>query len=115
MATPHDADVVQNAAAVEAATRNPAIGSEQTDTTLAMLEAFETELAEAGPESVEMSSRFAFHLNDAERVEITQRIQAVLDEYELTDAERKRRNHPRVGGLFVLHRHAGAIDDDAAG
>ena len=82
------------------------IGADHTDAPLAMLEAFRAELAEAGPGSVESSSRFVLHLDDTARREMMNRIQTILDEYETTDADRRRENHPRLGGLFILHKFA---------
>lgn len=82
------------------------IGTDDTDATLAMIDAFRAELTEAGPESVESSSRFVLHLDDAGRDEMMQRIQAILDEYEATDDERRIQDQPRLGGLFVLHELA---------
>ncbi|MGB3735805.1 MAG: hypothetical protein WA964_12655 [Ilumatobacter sp.] len=81
------------------------IGTDDTDATLAMVDAFRAELSEAGPESVESSSRFVLHLDEAEREEMMQRIQVILDEYESTDDDERRvEGQPRLGGLFVLHR-----------
>ena len=82
------------------------LGTEAIDATLAMFDAFRAELAEAGPESVESSSRFVLHLDEAARKEFVQRIQDILDEYEADDAARSARDHPRLSGLFVLHRLA---------
>lgn len=82
------------------------IGTDDTNATLAMVDAFRAELNEAGPESVESSSRFVLHLDETERDAMVERIQMVLDEYEACDAERRANNRPRLGGLFVLHRLA---------
>lgn len=82
------------------------IGIDKGDATLAMLDAFRAELTEAGPESVESSSRFVLHLDEAARNEMLQRIQEILDEYEATDDERRIEDQPRFGGLFVLHQLA---------
>ncbi len=82
------------------------LGPEQSDATVAMLEAFGAEMADAGPESVEASSRFVLHLDDGSRNEMMQRIQAILDEYEANDDERRADDHPRLSGLFILHRQA---------
>lgn len=84
------------------------IGTDQGDATLAMLEAFRAELAEAGPESVESSSRFVLHLDAAARDEMMDRIQAILDEYAASDDDRKIENQPRLGGLFILHQLLGS-------
>ncbi len=82
------------------------LGTQNVDATLAMLDAFRAELAEAGPESIESLSRFTYHLNDAARTEMMARIQEVLDEYVATDDERRNAGHPQFGGLFALHRAA---------
>jgi DNA-binding transcriptional ArsR family regulator len=80
------------------------IGADNADATLAMVDAFRAELTEAGPESVESSSRFVLHLDRAGREEMMERIQEILDEYAATDDERRAEDQPRLGGLFVLHR-----------
>jgi len=80
------------------------IGTDDVDATLAMFDAFRAELAEAGPESVESSSRFVLHLGEEARGGMMQRIQEILDEYEASDIERRIENQPRLGGLFVLHQ-----------
>ncbi len=80
------------------------LGTQHADATLAMLDAFRAELAETGPESVETLSRFTYHLDDAARTEMTDRIQAILDDYVATDDERRAAGHPQLGGLFVMHR-----------
>lgn len=82
------------------------IGTDNVDASLAMFDAFRAELAEAGPESVEASSRFVVHLDASAREELMQRIQEILDEYEATDGERRTENQTRLGGLFVLHKLA---------
>lgn len=79
------------------------LGTDQDDATQAMLDAFSAELTEAGVDSVASSARFVFHLDDAARSEMQERIGAILDEYEATDEERRKANQPRFGGLFVLH------------
>lgn len=80
------------------------IGTDNAYATLAMVDAFRAELTEAGPESVESSSRFVLHLDHASREEMMDRIQEVLDDYASTDDGRRTQNQPRLGGLFVLHR-----------
>ncbi len=82
------------------------IGPDGGGATLAMLDAFRAELAEAGPESVESSSRFVLHLDETARDEMVQRIQDILDEYEAADDERRSGGQPGLGGLFVLHQLA---------
>jgi DNA-binding transcriptional ArsR family regulator len=68
------------------------------------LEAFEAELREAGPDSVQTFERFTLHLSHEELVELDRRILAVLDEYVETDHQRLDR--PALGGMFVIHKLA---------
>ncbi len=82
------------------------IGTDNVEATFAMFDAFRAELTEAGPESVESSSRFVLHLDSAAREEMMQRIQEILDEYAATDEERRTENQTRLAGLFVLHQLA---------
>lgn len=37
---------------------------------------------------------------------VTAGVQLILDEYEVTDEDRRKASHPRFGGLFVLHHLA---------
>jgi hypothetical protein len=71
----------------------------------APVEAFQQELAEAGPASIATYARFALHLSPEDVVELDRRIVALLDEYISTDHERS--HLPAHGGLFLLHRLAG--------
>ena len=71
---------------------------------LAPLDAFRDELREAGSDAITHLSRFVLHLSPEEAATLSRRVQAVLDEYVETDAER--RAHPAHGGIFVLHRLA---------
>ncbi|WP_106177744.1 helix-turn-helix domain-containing protein [Prauserella shujinwangii] len=66
------------------------------------VQAFQEELAEAGPGSVRTFSRFLLHLSPEEVAELDRRILAVLDEYIETDDQR--RDRPALGGMFVLHQ-----------
>ena len=75
---------------------------------LAPVEAFQQELAEAGPASVATYARFSLHLSPEDLAELDRRIVAVLDEYVETDAERS--HLPAHGGIFLLHRAPGAAD-----
>ena len=68
----------------------------------APVDAFQQELAEAGPESIATYARFALHLSPEQVAELDRRIVAVLDEYIETDAERA--HLPLHGGMFLLHR-----------
>lgn len=69
---------------------------------LAPLEAFEAELREAGPDSVQTFERFTLHLSREDLAEFDRRVLAVLDEYVETDHERLDR--PALGGMFVMHK-----------
>ena len=68
------------------------------------IEAFQQELREAGPGSVQTSARFMLHLSPEEVAELDRRILAVLDEYIETDDQR--RDRPAHGGMFIVHRLA---------
>lgn len=70
----------------------------------APVEAFQQELAEAGPASIATYARFALHLSPEQIEELDRRIVAVLDEYISTDHERA--DQTAHGGFFVLHRLA---------
>ncbi|MEU0240787.1 winged helix-turn-helix domain-containing protein [Nocardiopsis sp. NPDC006198] len=76
----------------------------------APVEALRRELEEVGPDSVRDYARFVLHLSDEDRDELGRRILAVLDEYVLTEHER--RGRPAYGGAFLLHALA---DRDPAG
>ncbi|MFC6090343.1 winged helix-turn-helix domain-containing protein [Saccharothrix sp. BKS2] len=78
------------------------LGDDGPPAPMAPLQAFQEELAEAGPESVRTYARFALHLSPEELAELDRRISAVLDEYVATDDQRLDR--PLHGGIFVLHR-----------
>ncbi|GIT79259.1 hypothetical protein LLS1_09280 [Leifsonia sp. LS1] len=71
---------------------------------LAPVDAFQQELADAGPRSIATYARFALHLSPEDVAELDRRIVAVIDEFVETDAERTGR--PLHGGLFLLHRSA---------
>jgi DNA-binding transcriptional ArsR family regulator len=75
------------------------------ETSLASIEAFQAELREAGPGSVQSFARFMLHLSDEEMRELDRRLLAVLDEYIQTDHQRLDR--PALGGIVVLHHLAG--------
>jgi DNA-binding transcriptional ArsR family regulator len=74
------------------------------DTRFAPIAAFQDELREAGPGSVQLFERFALHLSPEDAAELDRRILVILDEYIATDD--KRRDQPAHGGIFVLHRLA---------
>ncbi|GAA5105976.1 winged helix-turn-helix domain-containing protein [Haloechinothrix salitolerans] len=71
---------------------------------LAPIEAFQDELREAGPDSVQTYARFMLHLSPEDIAELDRRICAILDEY--VETEEARRDQPVFGGIFVLHRLA---------
>lgn len=68
----------------------------------APVDAFQQELAEAGPASVASYARFSLHLSPEDVAELDRRIVAVIDEYVETDRERA--HLPAHGGIFLLHR-----------
>jgi len=74
------------------------------DIRLAPLEAFEAELHEAGPDSVQTFERFSLHLSPEELAEFDRRILAVLDEY--IESDDQRLDRPALGGMFVMHKLA---------
>lgn len=75
------------------------------DVALAPIEAFQDEIREAGPDSVQLFERFLLHLSPAGVAELDRRIIAVLDEFVETDDQRL--DQPALGGILVLHRLAG--------
>lgn len=76
----------------------------ESGTPLAPIEAFQDELREAGPDSVQTFARFTLHLSPEDVVALERRILAVLDEY--VETEDQRRDRPAHGGILVLHRLA---------
>jgi len=74
------------------------------DVKFAPIAAFQEELREAGPESVQTYARFMLHLSPEDVTELDRRILAVLDEYIETDDQRL--DQPAHGGIVVLHRLA---------
>ncbi len=76
----------------------------ESDASLAPIEAFQEELREAGPGSVQTFTRFTLHLSPEDVVTLDRRIGAILDEY--VETEDQRRDRPAYGGIFVLHRLA---------
>ena len=80
------------------------LSNPQPEQPLAPIEAFNDELREAGPDSVQTHARFALHLSPDDIAELDRRIGAILDEYIQTDDQR--RDQPLHGGIFVLHRLA---------
>jgi DNA-binding transcriptional ArsR family regulator len=74
------------------------------DAALAPIEAFQDELREAGPGSIQTFTRFTLHLSPEDAAELDRRILAVLDEY--VETEDQRRGQPMHGGIIVLHRLA---------
>jgi DNA-binding transcriptional ArsR family regulator len=74
------------------------------DSPFGPVEAFQQELAEAGPASIATYARFSLHLSPDDVAELDRRIVAVLDEY--VETEDQRSHLPVHGGLFLLHRSA---------
>lgn len=74
------------------------------DAKFAPIQAFQDELREAGPGSVQLFTRFALHLSPEDVATLDRRILAILDEYVETDDQRL--DQPALGGIIVLHRLA---------
>jgi len=72
------------------------------DVSFAPIQAFQEELREAGPESVQTFDRFMLHLSPQDVQTLERRILAILDEYVESDGERL--DQPALGGILVLHR-----------
>jgi hypothetical protein len=72
------------------------------DASLAPIEAFQEELREAGPGSVQTFARFTLHLSPEDVAALDRRILAILDEY--VETEDQRLEQPAHGGIIVLHR-----------
>ena len=70
----------------------------------APIQAFQEELQQAGPESIEKMSRIVLHQSPVEAEELATRLVAIFDEY--ADSDHERLDRPAHGGLFVLHRLA---------
>lgn len=69
----------------------------------AMLEAFQAELAEAGPDAAAGFNRLALTLNEASREELTSRVLAILDEFVTRPPDP---DGEPYGLLFAMHRRA---------
>jgi DNA-binding transcriptional ArsR family regulator len=74
------------------------------DARFAPIQAFQDELREAGPESVQLFERFMLHLSPEDVEALDRRLLAILDEYIETDDQRL--DQPALGGIVVLHRLA---------
>ena len=83
---------------------NP-LGEAPPDVAFAPIEAFQDEIREAGPDSVQLFERFLLHLSPAGVAELDRRIIAILDELVATDDQRL--DQPALGGILVLHQLAG--------
>jgi DNA-binding transcriptional ArsR family regulator len=70
----------------------------------AMLEAFQAELAEAGPDAAAGFNRLALTLNKTSREELESRVLAILDEFVTRPADP---DGEPYGLLFAMHRRAG--------
>jgi DNA-binding transcriptional ArsR family regulator len=82
---------------------NP-LADAEADSRMAPLAAFQEELREAGPESIQTFTRFTLHLSPEDVETLDRRILAILDEYAERDNERLDR--PAHGGIIVVHRLA---------
>jgi len=78
------------------------LADQDADTRFAPIQAFQEELREAGPDSVQTYERFALHLSADDVAELDRRIWSILDEYVASDGDRQ--DQPLLSGLFVLHR-----------
>jgi DNA-binding transcriptional ArsR family regulator len=78
------------------------LAGEDADVRFAPIQAFQEELREAGPDSVQFFERFALHLSPEAAAELDRRIWQILDEYVATDPDRE--DQPLLSGLFILHR-----------
>jgi len=75
------------------------------DASFTPIEAFQDELREAGPGSVQLTTRFTLHLSPEDVATLDRRILAILDEY--VETEDQRLDQPALGGIIILHRLAG--------
>jgi hypothetical protein len=66
-----------------------------------MLEAFQAELAEAGPDAASGFNRLALTLNESSREELESRVLAILDEYVTRGPDP---DGEPYGLLFAMHR-----------
>jgi hypothetical protein len=80
------------------------LADEYSDGKLAPLEAFQAELRQAGPSSIQTFARFSLHLSPEDVAELDRRILAIIDENLQTEDER--RHLPAHGGMLVVHRLA---------
>ena len=79
-----------------------ALAGAEPEAAAAPVEAFQQELAEAGPASIATYARFSLHLSEDDIAELDRRIVALLDEY--VETESTRSAEPVYGGMFLLHR-----------
>lgn len=82
------------------------------DGPLAPLAELREELTEAGPDALANLSRFVLHLSPQDAEDLVTRVYAVLSEYMDTDEQRS--NEPSYGGVFVLHKRAGQVEDQSS-
>ena len=78
----------------------------------AMLEAFQAELAEAGPGAAASFNRLALTLNKASREELESRVLAILDEYVTRPPDP---DGEPYGLLFAMHRRRSPGHDPGSG
>jgi hypothetical protein len=78
----------------------------------AMLEAFQAELAEAGPDAASGFNRLALTLNKASREELESRVLAILDEFVTRPPDP---DGEPYGLLFAMHRRRSPVQDSGSG
>jgi predicted ArsR family transcriptional regulator len=74
-------------------------------THLAMIDAFRAEVDEAGPDRIELLSRFPATLDDASRAELKERLEAIVEEFAL------RRDPGGTPLAFLIGGHVRPADD----
>jgi hypothetical protein len=84
---------------------NDPLADAKPNASFAPIDAFQGELREAGPGSVQLTTRFTLHLSPADVAALDHRILAILDEYVETDDQRL--DQPALGGIIILHRLPG--------
>jgi DNA-binding transcriptional ArsR family regulator len=78
----------------------------------AMLEAFQAELAEAGPDAASGFNRLALTLNKVSREELESKVLAILDEYVTRPPDP---DGEPYGLLFAMHRRRSPAQDPSSG
>jgi len=78
----------------------------------AMLNAFRSELREAGNNSITEMTRFHLHLDDRTLAKFIDGFKALVAKYANTDTNRRDHGQPGFGGMFIIHRLAETPDND---